>query len=170
MAKSTQEIFDYLKAAFSEVDLVLESAKLGAPWITIPVEHWKEIAKFLRDDSELRFDTLMCLSGIHYPDEELLAIACHLHATEKGHTLAVKVKVPESNPNIPSVETIWKTADWHEREAYDMFGIIFDEHPDLRRILCPDDWEGFPLRKDYVPQESYMGITTKYTEVEASDD
>lgn len=170
MSKTTQELFDYLNAAFPEAELLHESAALGDSWISIPAGAWKEIAKFLRDDQELRFDTMMCLSGIHYPDQNLLAIACHLNASEKGSKLAIKVKVPEDNPVIDSVESVWKTADWHEREAYDMFGIEFKGHPDMRRILCPDDWEGHPLRKDYVPQDSYQGITTKYTEVEESHD
>ena len=170
MSKSTQEIFEYLNTAFPEAGLQYESAALGDPWVSIPPSEWKIIAKFLRDDQELRFDTMMCLSGIHYPDENQLAIACHLNASEKGYKLAIKVKVPIGNPLIDSVESIWKTADWHEREAYDMFGIIFQGHPDFRRILCPDDWEGFPLRKDYVPQDSYMGITTKFSTEDESND
>jgi NADH-quinone oxidoreductase subunit C len=170
MSKSTQEIFEYLNSAFPQAGLQFESLALGDPWISVPASVWKVLAKFLRDDHELRFDSMMCLSGIHYPDENQLAITCHLNASEKGYKLAVKVKVPEDNPIIASVESIWKTADWHEREAFDMFGIQFEGHPDMRRILCPDDWIGFPLRKDYVPQDSYMGITTKFSDSENAHD
>jgi NADH-quinone oxidoreductase subunit C len=70
----------------------------------------------------------------------------------------VKVYCPRENPRVPSVVDVWKAADWHEREAFDMFGIIFDGHPDLRRILCADDWVGYPLRKDYVFPREYHGI------------
>ena len=73
-------------------------------------------------------------------------------------TTPIKVFCPRDNPSVPSVADLWPAADWHEREAYDMFGIVFDGHPDLRRILCADDWEGFPLRKDYVFPREYHGI------------
>jgi NADH-quinone oxidoreductase subunit C len=155
-----ESIFEYLNENLEGVHEYVP-AELGQPWITVSAGSWKTIAKFLRDDAELRFNTLMCLSGVHYPDEEALGVTYHLHSTTKGHTLVVKVKVPEEDPVVPSVETIWKTADWHEREAYDMVGVQFEGHPNLRRILTPVDWEGFPLRKDYEQQEFYNGVTTR---------
>jgi len=72
------------------------------------------------------------------------------------------VRVPKDNPHVPSVESVWKTANWHEREAYDLIGVVFDGHPDLRRILLPDDWEGHPLRKDYKVPEFYNGMKVPY--------
>ncbi|UZJ42319.1 NADH-quinone oxidoreductase subunit C [Prosthecochloris sp. SCSIO W1101] len=122
-------------------------------------EKWRDIALFMRDDARLRFNYMACLSGVDYPEEEKLGIVCNLESLgEHGHKIAVKVKCDRNKGVIPSVARVWKTADWHEREAFDMYGMIFSGHPDLRRILCPEDWEGYPLRKDYQVQETYHGI------------
>lgn len=158
--KTAEDILVILQNRLPDIELALESGESGQPWIKVPADNIKDVSKILRDDEELRFDTLMCLSGLHYPAEEELGVAYHIHSTSLKHTLALKVRVPAEDPVIPSIEMIWKTADWHEREAYDMVGIRFSDHPDLRRILCPDDWEGFPLRKDYTPQEFYRGVST----------
>jgi len=159
--KNTEELFEYLATHFGEDLFTIEGGDIGEKWITIPAERLKEVAKFLRDDDSLLLDMLMCLSGVHYPDDNELGVTYHTHSTENSHKLTFKVRVSVDNPVVPSLESIWKTADWHEREAYDMFGIIFEGHPNHTRILCPDDWEGYPLRKDYVPQEFYQGITTR---------
>jgi NADH-quinone oxidoreductase subunit C len=79
-----------------------------------------------------------------------------------NHKFTLKVEVNVDHPHVQSVESVWKTANWHEREAYDMVGVIFDGHPDLRRILLPDDWDGFPLRKDYKVAEYYRGMKVPY--------
>jgi len=124
--------------------------------------YWQSIAYFMRTDARLKFNFLSCLSGIDYNNGQL-GIVCNLDSLgEHNHKLSVKVNCTKENPHIPSVAEVWLTADWHEREAYDMYGIVFDEHPDLRRILCPDDWEGYPLRKDYQVQEYYHGIRVPY--------
>lgn len=159
--KSTEEIFEYLTDLFSETAFETLKGDVGPIRIKVPASAIKDVSKVLRDDDELQFNTLMCLSGLHYPASEEMGVTYHLYSTILGHSLALNVRMPESNSELPSVEQIWKTANWHEREAYDMFGIIFTNHPDLRRILCPNDWEGHPLRKDYVQQETYRGITTK---------
>ena len=86
----------------------------------------------------------------------------HLYSIPHDIHLALKVELDRTKPEVDSVTEIWKTADWHEREAYDLLGIHFKNHPDLRRILLPDDWEGHPLRKDYVEQEKYHEIKVKY--------
>jgi len=158
--KQPEEIFEYLKTEFGDDQLLFESGDVGQPWILVPAELILDVSKFLRDDSELRFNTLMCLSGVHYEKEEELGVVYHLHATELKHSIALKVRVPIDEPSVPSVESIWKTANWHEREAWDLLGVQFQGHPNLKRILLPDDWEGHPLRKDYVQQEFYQGITT----------
>ena len=157
--KEMSEIFKYLETEF-DGEFSFNEAETGQSWIRVPAPLIKEVAKFLRDDEKLRFNYLMCLSGVHYPNESELEAVYHLHSTTLGHTLVLKARVPEEAPHIPSVESIWKTANWHEREAYDLLGIQFDGHPDLRRILTPEDWEGHPLRKDYEQQESYRGVTT----------
>jgi NADH-quinone oxidoreductase subunit C len=81
---------------------------------------------------------------------------------ERHHKIAVKVKCTKEKNTVPSVAEIWRTAEWHEREAYDLVGIVFEGNPDLRRILCPEDWEGHPLRKDYKVAEFYHGIKVPY--------
>ncbi len=143
------------------------------------------MAEFLRDDPELRFNLLRCITGLDLLEDNKLAAVYDMHAlappaanSKEGYyellnEFAVRVEVDRDNPHIPTVSGIWPAADWHEREAYDMFGIVFDDHPDSledhdglhpRRILCPDDWIGYPLRKDYRYPMEYHGIpgTTEY--------
>jgi len=158
--KSVEEILEYLSETFPETEFEALLGDVGPARIKVPAPVIKDVAKFLRDDGRLLFNTLMCLSGLHYPKEEEMGVAYHIHSTKLGHSLALNVRVPEEKAEVPTVESIWKTADWHEREAYDMVGITFTGHPDLRRILCPYDWEGHPLRKDYEQQEFYRGVTT----------
>jgi NADH-quinone oxidoreductase subunit C len=91
-----------------------------------------------------------------------LGVVYHLHSTSLDHKIVLKTEVTAESPHAASVESVWKTANWHEREAFDLFGIVFDGHPDLRRILLPDDWEGHPLRKDYAVPEFYNGMKVPY--------
>ena len=158
--KQPEEIFEYLQQEFGKEVMEYQTGDVGEPWILVDASSIKEVTKYLRDDPELQFDVLMCLSGVHYDKEEELGVAYHIFSTKQNHKLALKARVPVDNPHVPSVESVWKTANWHEREAWDMVGVIFDGHPNHRRILCPVDWEGHPLRKDYVQQEFYQGITT----------
>ena len=110
----------------------------------------EKVAKFLRDDKELAFDFLSDLCGVDkISSDNSFEVVYHLYSLKRNHRVRLKVQIPASVPHISSVVNIWKTADWHEREAYDMFGIVFEGHPDLRRILTPDEFEGYPLRKDY---------------------
>jgi len=105
----------------------------------------------------------MCLSGID--DGAKLGVVYNLHSMVHNHKITLKVELEDrETPRVPTVATLFGTADWHEREAYDMIGIVFEGHPDLRRILCPDDWEGYPLRKDYKVQQTYRGLTVPYPE------
>lgn len=158
---SPQEILNKLTEKFADaiveakVDAVLE------PYVKVKAETIREISYFLRDDSDLQFDTLMCLSGMDY-GKGVLGVVYNLGSIVKKHKFTLKVDVSVDSPNIPSVESVWRTADWHEREAYDLFGIVFTDHPDLRRILLPEDWEGHPLRKDYQVQEFYHGMKVPY--------
>jgi NADH/F420H2 dehydrogenase subunit C len=108
------------------------------------------ICRFLHDDPELSFDYLTDLCGVDdYPHEPRFQVVYHLCAMKTRRRLRLKVFLPEGVPRISSVVSVWKGADWLEREAFDMFGITFLGHPDLRRILLTPDWEGHPLRKDY---------------------
>ncbi len=127
-------------------------------------EHLRAVIGQLRDDPSLRFEMCSSVSGVHYPDDtgrELHAVY-HLLSMTHNRRVRVEVSAPDADPHIPSVTEQYPTADWHERETWDMFGIIFDGHPALTRILMPDDWPGHPQRKDYplggIPVE-YKGGT-----------
>ena len=155
-----QEIHDNLKAKFG--DAVVEARfDVLQPWIRLNERKTKEICLFLRDEPTFQFDFLSCLSGVDYNDGTLGAVY-HLASMKLKHTIVLKAACTKENPHVQSVSAVWGTANWHEREAYDLIGIIFDEHPDLRRILLPDDWEGHPLRKDYKVPEFYNGMKVPY--------
>jgi NADH-quinone oxidoreductase subunit C len=128
------------------------------PRIHVNAGEWRPIAEFLRNEPSIQLDWLQNLSGVDYVADEKMCVVYDLWSFELRHSLAVKVYCPRDNPHVPTVNDLWRTADWHEREAFDMFGIVFDGHPDLRRILCADDWVGYPLRKDYVFPREYHGI------------
>lgn len=120
------------------------------------------VAQLLRDEPDLRFELCLGVSGVHYPedtDRELHAVYPLMSITH-NHRIRLEVAVPDADPHIPSLFSVYPTTDWHERETYDFFGVIFDGHPSLTRIQMPDDWHGHPQRKDYplggVPVE-YKG-------------
>jgi len=128
------------------------------PRVHVNASDWRELAEFLLREPTLRFDWLQDLAGIDYVADDRMACVYDLWSFDLRHMIAVKVFCPRDTPEIASVADLWPAADWQEREAYDMFGITFPGHSDLRRILCADDWEGFPLRKDYVFPREYHGI------------
>jgi NADH-quinone oxidoreductase subunit C len=156
-----QEISETLKARFGEAILEAKLEGVLNPSIRVAPERVQDIALFLRDDDHLLFDVLMCLSGVDYTAGKL-GVVYHLDSMKRSHKITLKVEVTCDNPRVASVQSVWRTANWHEREAYDLFGIVFDGHPDLRRILLPDDWEGHPLRKDYRVPEFYNGMKVPY--------
>lgn len=128
------------------------------------------ILSFLRNHEEFYFDSLSCVTGIdNGPEVGSMEIIYNLYSISFDLHLMVKVFIARSKPEISTVSNLWRTADWHEREIYDLLGVSFEGHPDLRRILLPADWEGFPLRKDYQEQEKYHGVTVKYEESKPSD-
>jgi NADH-quinone oxidoreductase subunit C len=101
-------------------------------------------------------DHLELLGGADYEDR--MEVVYVLYSMKHRHRYTLKCRLPREEPRVSTVESIWKVANWHEREAFDMFGIVFEGHSDMRRILCPDDWEGYPLRKDYKAPESYLDM------------
>jgi NADH-quinone oxidoreductase subunit C len=158
---TAQEIHDIVKSRFGDS---IPDAKLEGvidPYIKVAPDRIKDVAAFLRDDERLRFDLLMCLSGVDYTGGKL-GVVYHLNSTKLDQKIVLKVDVTADHPHCQSVESVWKTANWHEREAFDLYGIMFDGHPDLRRILLPDDWEGHPMRKDYQVPEFYNGMKVPY--------
>lgn len=158
---TAQEINCILKDTFG--DAILEGKLEGvlSPFIAVTPGSIKDVALFLRDDERMKFDTLMCLSGMDYTGGKL-GVVYHLDSIALKQKITLKVQVTAENPHVQSVESVWKTANWHEREAFDLIGIIFDGHPDLRRIMMPYEWEGYPLRKDYQVPEYYNGMKVPY--------
>lgn len=119
----------------------------------------KAVCQALHEDPAVFFDMLSCITAIdNGPEAGTIEVIYNLYAIPFNYHFAVKVVLSRDKPEVDSVHEIWRTANWHEREAFDMFGVVFKGHPDLRRILLPADWEGHPLRKDYKQQEYYRGV------------
>ena len=156
-----EEIYDVLHERFGERVLSC-NAKAIDPHIVVEASAIHEVGKYVRHAPDLLFDSLMCLSGVDYGPDKTLGVVYNLHSTTLRHKITLKVETPRQDGVVPTVCDIWRTAEWHEREAYDMFGMHFADHPDHRRILCPDDWEGHPLLKDYQVQEFYRGVKVPY--------
>jgi NADH-quinone oxidoreductase subunit C len=129
-------------------------------WATVEPSRVAEVADFARTDAALRFDCLSNLTGVDYPKENHIQVVYHLFSYALRHVFVLKVNASRDDPRVASVSSVWSTADWQEREAFDLLGIHFDGHPDLRRILMPEDWPGHPLRKDFVEPQEYHGIPT----------
>jgi len=156
----------------------IQNKKLDAidPFIVVDAADILELCRFLKTEPRLRFDLLNCISGVDYLEldpkkvakagfEPHLEVVYHLSSFTHRHRLVVKINLPRwkdnkpgSLPDVPSVTSIWRAADWHEREVYDLCGVNFTGHPELRRILLSEDWEGYPLRKDYEFPLEYHGI------------
>jgi|TARA_B100000745_G_scaffold292353_1_gene233135 NADH-quinone oxidoreductase subunit C len=126
--------------------------------IQIQPKNWLVISKYLRDDPACLFDSLQCITGVDLGEESDLEVRYNLHSMTHRHAVEIRISCPRNKAKVPSVESIWRIGDWFERETYDMYGIEFEGHRDLKRILLPEDWEGWPLRKDYEVQETYHGI------------
>lgn len=152
-----KEIYDILVGTFGE-GIITEFKDEGTdpPAIYVRSEEIRDVAKFLKDDERMAFDSLMCLSGVDLV--ERIEVVYHIHSMSLRHKVAIKVKLDRERPVIPTVEDLYPVANFHEREAYDLLGIIFTGHTDLRRILLPEDWPGHPLRKDYEYPDSYHGV------------
>ncbi|MBI1813908.1 MAG: NADH-quinone oxidoreductase subunit C [Deltaproteobacteria bacterium] len=120
-----------------------------------------DVSRFLRDESDLRFDSLSNETGVDYKARNAIEVVYHLYSYKHRHAIVLKVDAVRDNPLVPTVEHVWKAANWLEREIYDLLGVTFEGHTDLRRLLMPEDWVGYPLRKDFVEPEMYHGISTR---------
>ena len=144
------------------------AAHVGHPldWFAGPVDpaaivksaEWHAVALVLRDDPSLAFDFLRSLAGVDRPAAGRIEIVLHLFSYKRRHAFVLKTLVDRTAPEVATLSDVWPAAAWHERELFDMFGVRVAGHPDLRRLLLPDDWEGHPLRKDYKEPPSYHGI------------
>jgi NADH-quinone oxidoreductase subunit C len=129
--------------------------------VTVRKNRIVDLCRYLHNEPDLYFDFLSDLCGVDYLERRpRFEVVYNLYSIKHRHRIRLKAVIPGEDPNIDSVTPVWTGADWHEREAYDMFGISFKGHPDLRRILMPEDWEGYPLRKDYPlkgPEKEWKG-------------
>ncbi len=122
--------------------------------------------QFLKEDSLCDFDMLTDLTAVDYPGDDLrFEVVCHLYSISKNHRFRIKSRIPDANPRIESLTSLYNSANWFEREVYDMFGIIFANHPDLRRLLLYPEFEGYPLRKDYPLEQRQHRIKLRHPEV-----
>jgi NADH-quinone oxidoreductase subunit C len=175
--KSAEEIFNLLKSNFQDAVVELKTDVPVDQFIVVNPIEIDKVCNFLAENDELKFDSLMNLSGVDDANGEkvkdengldiikggTLSVWYHLESTSLKHKITLKVSTDRDNPEVSSVTEIWNGANWHEREAFDLYGINFLNHPDLRRILMPYDWEaGYPLRKDYQNPEFYQGMKVPY--------
>lgn len=158
MGLSYKEVYERLQAGIpGAVQEIAEPG--GEPFAVVAADKLLEASRFLRDTADLDFDYLACQGGAD--DGTNLWSIYHLYSIRRNHRAVLKVKLDRESPSVASVCAIWPGANWHERETYDMYGIQFEGHPDHRRILLPEDWPGYPLRKDYDFPDHYQGIPLK---------
>jgi len=155
-----KEIVEFLNKEVAGCSATTTEVEVGDASVVVNPDSIKAVCFALKDSSEYQFNVLQVVSGVDYEDR--IEVCYILASFTKNLELILKVKLPKAGKDelvkVDSVCDVWKSANFLERETYDMLGVEFNGHPDLRRILCPDDWEGFPLRKDYVVQEVYQGM------------
>jgi NADH-quinone oxidoreductase subunit C len=163
-----QDIKAILIGQFGESIVEQENISGMQPSLRVPAEKMAEVCLFLRDSDQTYFDYLSCLTAIdNGPEARTMELFYNLYSIPYHLSFTLQLLIPRNQPGeplptVPTVSQVWPTANWHEREAYDLMGIHFSGHPDLRRLLLPADWEGHPLRQDYQLQAYYHGIQVKY--------
>lgn len=143
---TAEEVLKQIQSRFKD-EMRTAEVRRGEVSVTIRADRNYEICRFIKE--ELGFDYLNCLSGVDWPADKEMEVAYAISSMNHPGKIMLRARVPRDEPVVRSVVPLWGTADWHEREAYDLLGIRFENHPDLRRILLPEDWIGHPLRKDY---------------------
>lgn len=165
---SLEEIQTILTTKFGEDIILATDTDASPPMLNIQAAKIAEVCLELHTHEKTYFDYLACLTGLdNGPEQSTMEVIYHLYSIPYNFQLALQVIIPRAVEEValtevPTVSHIWRTADWHEREAFDLVGIHFSGHPDQRRILLPNDWKGHPLRKDYQEQEYYHGIKVIY--------
>lgn len=154
-----EQVKELIIGRFGEQAIVAEQAAGLQPYLIVSGTKIREICQVLQETEGFYFDFLSSISGVDMGVESgKMLLVYHIASLPYNHRFVLKVELDREKPLAASVSGIWKAAEWHEREAFDLYGISFIGHPDLRRILLPDDWEGYPLRKDYETAEEYKGI------------
>ncbi len=155
-----REIYDKLERQFPGKVSGFKEDVLD-PYLRVDSQAIVEVCSFLRDEPGLKFEILSDLTCLDLPKENKIQVVYHLYSYSQRHQIVLKVDLPREEPRVSTMEGVWKAANWFEREVFDLFGVVFEGHSDLRRIMLPEDWVGHPLRKDYVEQEEYDGISTQ---------
>lgn len=138
-----------LSAVIALEPLAERQERCDRPAVRVPSEALFKLMQRLHDEPELAFDMLCTHTAIDYPPENRFDLVYQLYSVKHGHYLMVAASIPRDKPEASSVSSVWRIAEWQEREVYDLFGVLYVGHPDLRRLFLDDDWKGFPLRKDY---------------------
>ena len=160
---SVEFILELLRSKVEEPNDIKPDKDSFPQAVSISVRSLIPACQELYQNPKTYFDLLSCITGIdNGPEAKTMEVIYNLYSIPHNFQLMLKVILPRENPEVESLSGIWKTANWLEREVYDMFGIKFRNHPDLRRILLPADWEGYPLRKDYKHQDYYRGVKVEY--------
>ena len=157
---NAQEIHAKLKTQFGDAVGDLTDGKIDT-FVTVKADKIREVCQFAKTEAGLGFDYCEDVTGIDWPARNLIEIVYHLYSLPQRHQIVLKVETDRAQPSVPSVQGVWKAANWLEREVFDMLGVNFVGHPDMRRILLPDDWIGYPLRKDYQEAGGYHGVSNK---------
>ena len=159
--------FDLIKniitEKFGETAIISSHEEAIQPFVVIQTDLLLDVCSELQSNPQTYFDHLSCITGVdNGVEKDSMEVIYHLYSITKNVHFIIKVVLDRNQPRVPSLTPIWGTANWHERETYDLFGIHFENHPDLRRILLPANWEGHPLRKDYTTQEYFHGVKVDY--------
>jgi NADH-quinone oxidoreductase subunit C len=157
---TVNEIHERLKAEFGDAVGPLSEPKIDA-FAVVKAERIVEVAAYLKRTVGIELDHCNDVTALDWPKRNVIEVVYHLFSYRHRHGIVLKVEVDRADPVVSSVTGVWKAANWLEREAYDMFGIVFTGHPDLRRLLLPDDWQGWPLRKDYQEVGGWHGISNE---------
>ena len=159
-----KEIAEFINKSVPSAGATTEDREVGDSPVFVKAEALYDVCKALKEDEKWDFKVLQVITGCDYLEEKVIEVSYILANFFKDHEVILKIKLDRDQPKVKSVVDLWSAADFQERECFDMVGVVFENHPDLRRILCPDDWEGFPLRRDYVPAKMY-----KHMEINPED-
>jgi NADH-quinone oxidoreductase subunit C len=154
-----EAIHALLRERFGDAVADWAAPEVGDAFILVDAAQFHDICAFLRDDPATQFDFLRAVSSVDWTDR--FGAVYHLYSLEKGHSVTLHADLERERPRIASVADLWPAAEWHEREAFDMMGIVFEGIPNPHRMLLPEDWAGHPLRKDYVAPSEYNGVSNE---------